>query len=99
MPRGHALPGARIFEGFVLQPGGMQPQLATDREQPGSVTRYEVRHRFAAQSIAMKPNAAVEGEAHPLAAAFKLSPKFCYWQVMRPSTVAGGIGGPAPANK
>jgi hypothetical protein len=58
-----------------------------------------VGHRFVAQAIAVQPNAAVEGEQHPLAAALEFSPGRRYWQTIRPSTVAGGTGGPAPANR
>ena len=47
----------------------------------------------------MKPNAAVESVAEPIAAALKYSQVEPYWQTMRPSTVAGPIGGPEPPNR
>ena len=77
----------------------MQTERTADREELRAVGRNQMRHRLTAQVIAMKPNAAVEGEQHPLAAALELTPGWCYWQTIRPSTVAGGIGGPAPANR
>jgi len=47
----------------------------------------------------MKPHAAVEGEAHPLAAACEFTARRVYWQVMRPSTVAGATGAAFPENR
>ena len=47
----------------------------------------------------MKPDAAVEGEAHPLAAALELPIEWTYWQVMRPSMVAGATGFAVPENR
>jgi hypothetical protein len=53
-------------------------------------------HRFAAQPPAMKPNAAVEGEAHPLAAARELPPCPTQLQLILPSCVAVPIGAALP---
>src|SRR2546422_9043414 len=47
----------------------------------------------------MKPHAAVEGEAHPLAAACEFTVRRVYWQVMRPSTVAGANGAAVPEKR
>ncbi len=47
----------------------------------------------------MKPNAAVEGEAHPLAAAREFPVGRCYEQVMRPSVVAVPTGAAAPEKR
>ena len=77
----------------------MQAQLPAHREQPFLIGADEVGHRLAAHAVAVKPNAAVEGEAHPLAAARKLLPGSFYEQLIRPSTVAVPIGGPEPKNR
>jgi hypothetical protein len=55
-----------------------------------------VRHGLAVVIVSMKPDAAVEGEAHPLAAACKLPEGTLYEQEMRPSIVAvpGGVAVP-----
>ena len=66
----------------------MQPEDLSQRQQPLSIRTHEVRHRLVAQAVAMKPNAAVEGEAHPLAAALELPIWWRYVQVILPSTVA-----------
>jgi len=44
----------------------------------------------------MKPNAAVKGEAHPLAAACELAVDARYWQRIRPSIIplTGGVAVP-----
>ena len=47
----------------------------------------------------MKPHAAVKGEAHPLAAACEFTVRRVYWQVMRPSTVAGANGAAVPEKR
>ena len=44
----------------------------------------------------MKPHAAVKGETHALAAACEFSIGGRYWQLMRPSDVAGGTGAADP---
>src|SRR2546430_17159470 len=56
-------------------------------------------HALAPEGVAVKPHAAVEGEAHPLAAACKLPIRGRYWQVMRPSDVAGATGVAPPENR
>src|SRR2546430_9638026 len=99
MPRGHLDPRPRVFERLVLQPLRPQPQLATEPEQPLLVGTHEMDHALAPHGVAVKPHAAVEGEAHPLAAACKLPIWRRYWQGMRPSGVAGGTGGAPPEKK
>lgn len=47
----------------------------------------------------MKPNAAVEGETHPLTAALELPIGRFYVQVILPSTVALPIGAAVPLNR
>ena len=46
----------------------------------------------------MKPNAAIEGETEPVAAACELVPGSgpAYWQAILPSCVAGPIGAAFP---
>ena len=96
MPGMYALTGAGVLEGFVLQPGRSQLQLAAQREQALAVGAHEVRHRLALQSVPVKPNAAVQGEAHPLAAACELAVGGAYEQEILPSIVAvpGGVATP-----
>ena len=74
----------------------MQPELAAQREQALAVGAHEVRHRLALQSVPVKPNAAVQGEAHPLAAACELAVGGAYEQEILPSIVAvpGGVATP-----
>ena len=69
MPGRDPLTSARVLERLVLQPGGMQAEIAAQPEQPLLVATHQMRHRFAAERVPMKPNAAVEGETHSLAAA------------------------------
>ena len=99
MPRRHPDPCSRVLEGLVLQPLRPELEARTEREQAFLIRAHEVDHGLIADFVAMKPNAAVEGEAHPLAAAFELPIERAYWQVMRPSTVAGAIGFAVPENK
>jgi len=51
------------------------------------------------QPVTMKPHAAVEGEAHPLAAAREFTVGRLYWQLMRPSIVAGATGAAVPEKR
>lgn len=55
-----------------------------------------MRHRLVIDPMAMKPHAAVEGEAHPLAAACELLVGTVYEQEMLPSRVAVPIGTAVP---
>jgi hypothetical protein len=50
----------------------MEPEGAPQLEEALLVGAHQVRHRLIVDFMVMKPNAAVEGEAHPLAAAFEL---------------------------
>src|SRR5919197_4234084 len=92
MPRRHSLACPRILEGLVLQPRREQAQLPPHREQALPVGAHEVGHRLVAQCVAMQPNAAVEGEAHPLAAAREPAVGWLYEQTIRPSVVAVPTG-------
>src|SRR2546428_177883 len=96
MPRRNSLACPGILQGLVLQPLLAQSQLAAQREQAVAVRAHEMHHRLAPQPVAMKPNAAVQGEAHPLAAACELPVGALYWQRMRPSIIPpmGGVAGP-----
>lgn len=99
MPRRYSDPCPWVFERLVLEPLGPQLQLATERKEPFLVGTHEVDHRLVADPMPMKPDAAVEGEAHPLAAALELPIERTYWQVMRPSIVAGATGFAVPENR
>src|SRR2546428_13470364 len=96
MPRRISLACPGILPGLVLQPLLAQSQLAAQREQPVAVRAHEMHHRLAPQPVAMKPNAAVQGEAHPLTAACELPVGALYWQRMRPSIIPpmGGVAVP-----
>jgi len=50
----------------------MEPEGAPQLEEALLIGAHQVRHRLVVDSVVMKPNAAVEGEAHPLAAACEL---------------------------
>src|SRR5206468_1318583 len=99
VPRRHALAGSRILQRLVLQPRRLHAQLASDGEQALLVGAHQMDHRLPAPPVPVKPNATVEGETHPLAAAFELLPGTGYVQLIRPSTVAVPTGGPAPKNR
>src|SRR5207244_1154524 len=90
MPGGDPDPGARVFQGLVLQPRRVQVELPPQGEQALAIRAHEVHHRLPSECVAVKPNAAVEGEAPTLAAACELPVGGRYWQAMRPSIVAGG---------
>jgi len=74
----------------------MEAERLPDREQSVPIRAHEVRHAVAVESVPMKPNAAVEGEAHPLAAACELSVTLVYPQTICPSTVASPRGAAPP---
>ena len=99
MPRRHPDSRPRVFQRFVLQPGRLEVEGRGEGEQPFFVPAHQVHHRLAPNRVAMKPHAAVEGEAHPLAAARELTVRRVYWQVMRPSDAAGGCGAADPENR
>lgn len=70
----------------------MQPQRPPQCHEAVPIRAHEVRHRLAVEMVPMKPNAAVEGEAHPLAAAREFSVGRFYWQTIRPSIIPGKGG-------
>ncbi len=73
--------------------------LPPDSDEAVPIRTHEVRHRLAPQVVAMKPNAAVEGEAHALVAACKLPIRAVYEQEMWPSTVALPTGVALPEKR
>ena len=99
VPRRHSNAGAGIFQRLVLQPLWPELQGLAQRQQPFLVGAHQVNHGLAADGVAVKPHAAVEGEAHPLAAAHELLIGGPYWQVIRPSDVAGATGDAPPENR
>ena len=82
MPRRHPLARPRVLERLVLQPRRVQSQLAPQRQQPLPARAYDVGHPLTAQRVTMKPNAAVEGETHPVAAAREFPRQALYEQEM-----------------
>src|SRR5438094_9993591 len=99
VPRRYPNPCPRVLQRFVLQPRWFQRKGRAEREQPLLVRTHQVHHRLAPERVAMKPHAAVKGEAHPLAAACEFTVRRVYWQVMRPSTVAGATGAAVPEKR
>lgn len=98
MPRRNPHTGVRILEGLVLQPPRVKSEGPTQLEEPVFVRADEVDHRLIVDLMAMKPNAAVEGESHPLTAALEFTIWRIYVQVILPSTVAGATGVAFPEN-
>lgn len=98
MPGRNPRAGVRIFEGLVLQPPCVKSECPTQLEEPFFVGADEVNHRLTVDLMAMKPNAAVQGESHPLTAALEFTIGLVYVQVILPSTVAGATGVAFPEN-
>ena len=73
-----------------------EPEFPPEGEQPFFVRAYEMGHRLVVDPMSMKPNAAVEGEAHPLAAACEFVAERAYEQEMLPSSVAVPMGTAVP---
>lgn len=90
MPRRNADARSRILERFVLQPRRVEAERPAQLQQALFVGADEVCHRLIMDGVVMKPNAAVEGEAQPLAAAFELlkGRGGRYVQVILPAWVA-----------
>src|SRR6184192_2157004 len=99
MPRRYPDPCPRIFERLVLQPLRPHAERGSQRQQALLVGAHEVHHALAVVDVPMKPNAAVEGEAHPLAAAREFPIGWVYEQEMRPSVVALPTGAAAPEKR
>jgi len=99
MPGRYPDSGSRIFQGLVLQPLRSQPQLPPQRQEAILVGAHEVDHPLAADPVSVKPHAAVEGEAHPLAAACEFPNGRLYEQEIRPSVVALPTGVAVPENR
>ena len=99
MPRRHPDSCAWVLERLVLQPRGVEPESGAERQQALLVGAHQMHHGLIAVAVPMQPYAAVEGEAQTLAAARELPVRRVYWQLMRPSVVAGATGGAAPENR
>ena len=74
----------------------MEAQRLSQGQKLGFVRTHEMHHRFIVDLVPMKPNAAVQGEAHPLTAALEFPVRRLYVQVIRPSAVAGATGAAFP---
>ena len=98
MPGRNPHAGVRIFEGLVLQPPCVKSEYPAKLEESFFVGADEVNHRLIVDLVAMKPNAAVQGESHPLTAALEFTIGRIYVQVILPSTVAGATGVAFPWN-
>ncbi len=77
----------------------METERLPEREQSVPIRAHEVRHAVAVESVPMKPNAAIEGEAHPLAAARELPVALAYPQATFPSVVATPRGAAPPEKR
>jgi hypothetical protein len=71
MPGLDADSGVRVLERLVLEPAGVKSERATELEEALLVGAHQMDHRLIADLMAVKPNAAIEGEAHPLTAALE----------------------------
>ena len=69
MPGRNAHAGVRILERLVLEPAGKETEGAAELQQPLPVGAHKMDHRLLIDLVPMKPNAAAQGEFHPLAAA------------------------------
>ena len=87
------------LSGLYCSQSAVKPERRPSGEQAIAVGAHEMRHRLSPQPPAMKPNAAVEGEAHPLAAAREFLPGFAQLQLILPSTVAVPTGVAAPVEQ
>src|SRR2546425_10152738 len=97
MPRRYPDSRPWVFQRLVLQPRRLESEDRAEGEQPLLVRAHQVHHRLPAKSVAMKPHAAVEGEAHPLAAACEFTVRRGVWSGERGSNTSGGHGpGPPP---
>src|SRR3989442_10579974 len=85
MPRRYPDSRPWVFQRLVLQPRRLESEDRAEGEQPLLVRAHQVHHRLPAKSVAMKPHAAVEGEAHPLAAACEFTVRRGFSQGKRPS--------------
>src|SRR5438132_12149000 len=99
MPRRYPDSGPWVFQRLVLQPRRLEAEGRAEGEQPLLVSAHQVYHRLASERVAMKPHAAVEGKAHPLAAACEFTVRRGHCDVMRPLDVAGGPGGAVPRRR
>lgn len=77
----------------------METEPLAEAKQPVAVGAHHVRHGLTSHAVTVEPHPAVEREADPVPALGKLPDVAVYWQTMRPSTVAGPKGGPAPAKR
>ena len=75
---------------------GAEAQLTREGEQPLLVRADKMDHRLVVDAMAVKPNAAIEGEAHPIAAAREFLVGTVYEQEMLPSTSAVPMGTAVP---
>ena len=74
----------------------MESQGAPQLQEPFFIRADQVDHWFVVDFVAVQPNAAVQGESHPFAAAFEFTVGQLYVQVILPSLVAGASGAALP---
>src|SRR3989442_9909284 len=89
MPRRYPDSRPWVFQRLVLQPRRLESEDRAEGEQPLLVRAHQVHHRLPANSVAMKPHAAVKGEAHPLAAACEFTVRRGF-PAVKPAFVPGG---------
>jgi len=73
MPGLHADASVRVLERLVLEPASVKSQGSTQLEEPFLIGAHQVDHRLIVDFVAVKPNAAVQGEAHPVTAALEFT--------------------------
>src|SRR2546425_9499597 len=99
MPRRYPDSRPWVFQRLVLQPRRLESEDRAEGEQPLLVRAHQVHHRLPAKSVAMKPHAAVEGEAHPLAAACEFTVRRGLLQGITASIIRRGPGRAPPPQK
>lgn len=73
MPRVAPDAGARILQRLVLESGRIEADRVAVRQEEGAIGRDEVGERAAQPDVAVQPEAAVDREDHPVAAAGEFS--------------------------
>jgi hypothetical protein len=96
MPRRHPDTRAGILERLVLEPLRAKSEHRAHGQETFAVRADEMHHGLAPEPPPVKPNAAVEGEAKPIAAAHELLPGLAQLQVILPSCVAVPTGAALP---
>jgi len=91
--------GAGIFQGFVLQPGRIEPEAITHGQEGVPASGHEMHHRLVADAVAVEPDASVQRVDHSLAAALEGPHQARQEQLISPSMVEDPTGVAVPMNR